>query len=90
MNSSIYDCVIHFKAKENWKPMRKVLTPMLNLKMLQSFIPIFNEKSKTFVEELNKEVGQPQFNILPYANLSALCSICGEYSQIFNWKIVNH
>ncbi|XP_055321750.1 cytochrome P450 4c3-like [Sitodiplosis mosellana] len=56
------------RSSEIWKPSRRLLNPTFNLKTLQSFIPIFNEKTKDFIDEVGKEVGNGAFDILPYAS----------------------
>ncbi|XP_055325509.1 uncharacterized protein LOC129579448 [Sitodiplosis mosellana] len=58
-----------------WKPSRKLLNPIFNLKNLQSSIHIFNEKTKMLVEEVRKEVGKDAFDIRPYAHACALRGI---------------
>lgn len=68
-----------FIAGAKWKPLRKLLNPIFNLRTLQSFIPIFNEKTEIFVKDLMNEVGKPAFNILPHAADCTLDGICCEY-----------
>ncbi|XP_055297855.1 cytochrome P450 4C1-like [Sitodiplosis mosellana] len=59
-----------------WKPSRKLLNPMFNLKTLQSFIPIFNQKTRRLVKELEEMVGKPAFDIGPSMNTCTLDAIC--------------
>lgn len=81
---------ISFEAGAHWKPLRKLFNPMFNLKILQSFIPIFNEKTKKFVEELEKEVGnQRGFDIKHHAFHSTLDAICSEYEYFSHFKCFN-
>lgn len=69
--------------------MRSALKPMLNLKLLQSLIPMFNEKTKILVAELSKLNGSVHFNILPLSNLCAFNAICCEFKCVncFWWQI---
>ncbi|XP_031632678.1 uncharacterized protein LOC116346652 [Contarinia nasturtii] len=68
--------IITQRSGAKWKPVRKLLNPMFNLKTLQSFIPIFNEKTKYLVKELEKEVGKSAFDIMTYAEDCTLDEIC--------------
>lgn len=45
-----------------WKSHRKLLEPSFNLKTLQSFFPIFHEKSQNLIRELKKRVGSEEFD----------------------------
>ncbi|KAI4462793.1 cytochrome p450 family 4 [Holotrichia oblita] len=50
-----------------WHRHRKLLTPAFHFKILESFMPIFLEKSKLLVKLLEKEAdGKTTFNIFPY------------------------
>lgn len=46
-----------------WKTHRQLLDPSFKINILQSFQPIFNEKSKILVHELDKRVGQSDFDV---------------------------
>lgn len=59
------------------------MNPMFNLKKLQSFLPIFNEKTKNFVKNLELELENVAFDILPHANNCTLNAICGEFKGNF-------
>ena len=53
---------------------------MFNLKTLQSFLPIFNLKTKDFVNEVGKNVGKDDaFDILPYANVCTFYELWCKY-----------
>lgn len=62
-----------------WKPIRKLLNPSFNLKILQSFVPIFNEKTNIMIENLDKEAGNPWFDIGAYMHACTLDMVCGEF-----------
>ncbi|XP_031639345.1 cytochrome P450 4C1-like [Contarinia nasturtii] len=55
-----------------WKPIRKLMNPSFNLKILQSFFPIFNEKTKILVENIERELGKPHFDINKYTSACTL------------------
>lgn len=44
--------------KHIWKPNRRALNPTFNVKMISTFIPIFNEKSKISINQVDRFVGQ--------------------------------
>ncbi|CRK99229.1 CLUMA_CG012623, isoform A [Clunio marinus] len=49
-----------------WKAHRKLLDPSFNAKVLSSFNPIFNEKSKLLIKKLEDELDAEEFNIFSY------------------------
>lgn len=57
------------------------MNPTFNLQVLKSFLPIFNQRSKSIVKNIGKEVGKPAFNVLTHAEVCTLDSICGEKSK---------
>lgn len=64
-----------------WKVHRKSLNYSFNLKILQSFIPIFIENSEKLVNDLSVNVGKAkEFDMLTYTTKSALNMICGRLS----------
>lgn len=75
-------CVdIFFQAGARWKPVRKLMNPMFHSKILQSFLPVFNEKTKNFVKSLENEDGNGAFDVMPYANICTLDAICCEFEE---------
>ncbi|XP_031632667.1 cytochrome P450 4C1-like isoform X2 [Contarinia nasturtii] len=68
--------ILNERSAARWKPLRKLLNPMFNLKTLKSFIPVFNVKSRIMLKELRDEVGRPEFNLLHYTSACSLDSIC--------------
>lgn len=71
-----------FVAGEYWKPIRKLLNPTFNLKILQSFVPIFNEKTNIMVKNLDKEAGNGTFDVSKYIFACTLDMVCGKYGNI--------
>lgn len=61
-----------------WKPIRKLLNPSFNLKILQSFVPIFNDKTNIMLEKLDKEAGNPCFDLSQYMHACTLDMVCGK------------
>lgn len=65
------------------------MNPSFNSKILQSFVPIFNSKTETMLNRLDKEAGNPNFDILPYMNACTLDMVCGKLNISFHtfvWK----
>lgn len=55
-----------FTAREHiWRPQRKILNSAFNLKILQSFIPIFNAKSDLLVRNVGRMIGKGSFDVAP-------------------------
>lgn len=46
-----------------WKTHRKYLNPCFNPKLLQSFLPIFNQKTKIMTKRLEAKLGEDEFDI---------------------------
>lgn len=66
-------------ADDVWKIHRKSLNYSFNLKILQTFIPIFIENAQKLVDDLSVNVGKTkEFDMLSYTTKSALNMICGE------------
>lgn len=70
--------IVFFTAPEIWKPLRKLMNPSFSMKVLQTFYPILNEKITYLVENLNKQVQTPHFNILPFLNECTFEMISGK------------
>lgn len=77
-----YMTSIEKKAGAFWKPIRKLLNPTFNLKILQSFVPIFNDKTNIMLENLDKEAGNPNFDLSKYMHACTLDMVCGELKII--------
>lgn len=67
-----------YLSDDVWKIHRKSLNYSFNLKILQTFIPIFIENSQKLVKDLSANLGKPkEFDMLTYTTKSALNMICG-------------
>lgn len=63
-----------------WKDHRKFLNPCFSLKILQSYMPIFNTEVKTLVGRLQQNIDGDAFNMYDYmdaATLDVVCRKCG-------------
>lgn len=54
---------------ETWKMHRKLINPSFHVKILQSFLPVFNSKAKILVQCLQKQLDGEEFDL--YHSLSA-------------------
>lgn len=63
-----------------WKPVRKSLNAAFNMKVLQSFVPIFHEKSIVLSEKLARNINGMPFDISDYMYACALDMVCCEYA----------
>lgn len=68
---------IHISVRV-WRPQRKILNTAFNLKILQSFIPIFCEKVQHLVRNLREKEDEDAFDITPMVHACALEMVCGE------------
>jgi len=59
-----------------WHADRKLLTPSFHFRILENFIPIFNEQSQILVSKLSQKAGNGRFDIYPYINFCTLDIIC--------------
>lgn len=55
------------------------MNPAFNLKVLQSFVPIFNEKIHILLENMENEVQNTYFDILPYMTECTLNMVTGKF-----------
>lgn len=65
---------------EKWKKHRRIITPVFNSKLLEQFFPVFNEKNKILIKNLEKELGKTEhFDLWDYISPTALDIICRRY-----------
>lgn len=74
---------IFYSLAKVWRSHRKVLNTTFNLKILQSFIPIFCEKVKFLVRNLESKVDDDYFDITPMLHACSLEMVCGKKSVFF-------
>lgn len=60
-----------------WRPRRKISAATFNQKNFNNFMSIFNEKSKLFVDLLQRRVGKGDFSIWDNAATYTMDAICG-------------
>lgn len=63
------------------------MNPSFNLKILQSFVPVFNEKAQTMLNQLDTQTGNAHFDILPFLNACTLDMVCGKLALFIHIKI---
>jgi cytochrome P450 len=61
-----------------WRRHRKILNPTFNLKILESFLPIFVEKSRQLAEDMGKNVDNADFNVMDITIKYTLEAVFGE------------
>lgn len=67
-----------------WKKQRKQVLSTFNSQNCWSFLPVFNQKSNEFIQNIDQHVGKDQFDILKYSAAAALDIVCGEdFTTIF-------
>ena len=64
---------------DTWKAHRKFLNPCFSLKILQSYLPIFNEQSEIMMKNMASKVGAGSFNFYEYMDACTLDMICREF-----------
>lgn len=65
---------------KTWKKHRKAIMPAFNQKVLDTFVEIFTSKSIILIDELDKEVGNRELNLLDYISRCNVDIICRKYS----------
>lgn len=63
-----------------WKEHRRFLNPCFSLRILQSFMPIFNKEVKTMVERLKLQAEKGgTFDMYEYMDACTLDMVCRKY-----------
>lgn len=65
-----------------WKSDRKHINTVFTLSILKTFIPIFNSHFARFVKNLDKNVGQPEFDMTDFMFSCNLDIVCGKWSLL--------
>lgn len=55
-----------------------MLTPAFHFRILEDFIPVFNEQAVIFVKNLKEQQNKKYIDIVPLVTLCTLDIICGE------------
>ena len=64
-------------TKANWKEHRKFFNFSFNIKIIESFFPIFSKYSESLCSELKKEVGKvEEFDMFKYASRNSFDILC--------------
>ncbi|KAK7588226.1 hypothetical protein V9T40_005471 [Parthenolecanium corni] len=62
---------------EKWKKHRRLITPAFNIRLMETFFPIFNAKNERLVRRMEKEADTGEyFDLWPYISSNALDIIC--------------
>jgi cytochrome P450 family 4 len=56
---------------------RKLLTPTFHNELLKNYFQVSWKEAQVFVSCLRSEIGNPEFDVIPYAKRAALDVICG-------------
>lgn len=67
-----------FETVVRWRHNRKLISPAFNLRMLNSFVPIFAEQSLILCKKLETMVDKGIFDAQPYLALCLLDMVCGK------------
>ncbi|KAH7984478.1 hypothetical protein HPB52_021523 [Rhipicephalus sanguineus] len=59
-----------------WRRRRKMLTPAFHFRILEDFIPVFNEQAVIFVKNLKEQQNKKYIDIVPLVTLCTLDIIC--------------
>lgn len=75
--SPLYDVLVLTKgllvgSGQIWRTHRKILNPAFNISLLQQLIPLFDEKSKIFIRNLEREVDKKPFDVYGYMSACSL------------------
>lgn len=68
-----------------WKPMRKLLNSAFNIRILQSFFPVFNEKVTYLIRNIDRQVGEGTFDILKLLHSCTLDMVCCKFTKLTCW-----
>lgn len=63
--------------------MRKPLNKAFNPKILESFMPVFNEKVKFLIRNLEEKLNKDYFDVTPFIYNCTLDMVCGECFPYF-------
>ncbi|UYV77774.1 CYP4V2 [Cordylochernes scorpioides] len=72
-------------AGSRWKSHRKMITPSFHFRILEDFVPVFNEQSRVLASKLDATNGS-KVDILPYMSLCSLDIICGKFVTLSDAK----
>lgn len=69
---------------DKWKQRRRLLTPAFHFKILENFLPFFNEQSLVLCNQIDKRMvaSQAEIDVLPFFIRCTLDIICGIHHDI--------
>ena len=62
-----------------WKERRKLLTSAFHFKIIEDFVPVFNEKANVLVHKLNDLAEKENIDLCPILFSCTLDIICGKF-----------
>lgn len=80
-NIYFFKILILLISVETWKEHRKYLNPTFSLKILQSYMPIFNKESHTLTNRLKDFIRKPAFDIYRFMDACTLDIVCRKFSN---------
>ena len=78
------NCLVHFRICEGirWRTRRRMLTPAFHFQILESFFDVFNEQSRSLIDELTAILSAKKMNdtvdVYDIMTQCALDIICGK------------
>ena len=75
------DTVMVFMVRtgDHWHTRRKQLTPSFHFKILETYLPIFNNNAKALIEDLAETRGRP-IDVHSVISSCTLDIICGQFT----------
>ncbi|KAG8249438.1 hypothetical protein J6590_019726 [Homalodisca vitripennis] len=61
---------------DKWKRNRRAITPAFNTRLLEQFVPVFNQQNRVLVAKLGERVGHGLFDVWDYVSPATLDIIC--------------
>ncbi|KAH8033900.1 hypothetical protein HPB51_017350 [Rhipicephalus microplus] len=78
--AGVQACGIFLQSRNSrgnkWRRRRKMLTPAFHFRILEDFIPVFNEQAVIFVKNLKEQQNKKYIDIVPLVTLCTLDIIC--------------
>lgn len=70
-----------------WRHHRKLISPAFNLRVLKTFVPVFEEQSLLLCEKLKAKMGGGFFDVYPFVSRCILDIVCGKGAlQVYKVK----
>lgn len=77
-----------------WRKHRRIISPTFNQRVLNTYVPVFDQQAKILVNQLRDKVGKGEFEIHKYMAACTLDMVFGELKEllfaIFDIKIIEY